>query len=332
MQPAALLYSKWPQWCRCSLSITAPCSRNPASGRKAAATLCWSVKTQALMLGAYRDAVLQIGLDMLLHYDEVVLMNYTLAGPVGGCSCHVCCDGWAPGAGFLGPDPPLCYAQPPLWRGKSHGAGAYSIPLCCGAFPHDGRPFLLTGRRPPCPPAMKIPSACTKRSLPPILPPLVTGGIPLWIQKTWQAFSSTPLWPAPSCCWRTAGARFSSAAAFLPPYADELRRTDGQAAAELYDYLKSETDYPVDDLLRALLPVQPLAAMAQNLHWHYILPQTAGECAPVLLDANTLGKRLRPAAGCRPLPAAAACCRGGGLLLCPVYANQPAAGPGGRTV
>ena len=33
-------------------------------------------------VGAYRDAVLQIGLDMLLHYDEVVLMNYT-AGPVG---------------------------------------------------------------------------------------------------------------------------------------------------------------------------------------------------------------------------------------------------------
>lgn len=34
-------------------------------------------------VGAYRDAILQIGLDMLLHYDEVVLMNYTLAGPVG---------------------------------------------------------------------------------------------------------------------------------------------------------------------------------------------------------------------------------------------------------
>ena len=34
-------------------------------------------------VGAYRDAVLQIGLDTLLQYDEVVLMNYTLAGPVG---------------------------------------------------------------------------------------------------------------------------------------------------------------------------------------------------------------------------------------------------------
>ena len=73
------------------------------------------------------------------------------------------------------------------------------------------------------------------------------------------------------------------------------------AAAELYDYLKSETDYPVDDLLRALLPVQPLAAMAQNLHWHYILPQTAGECAPILLDANTLAK------GCALQPDAVYC-------------------------
>ena len=86
------------------------------------------------------------------------------------------------------------------------------------------------------------------------------------------------------------------------------KRQDGQAAAELYDYLKSETDYPVDDLLRALLPVQPLAAMAQNLHWHYILPQTAGECAPILLDANTLAKgcALQPdAVYCLPLVRAA---------------------------
>ena len=104
------------------------------------------------------------------------------------------------------------------------------------------------------------------------------------------------------------GCPFFKRRSFFTPYADELRRTDGQAAAELYDYLKSETDYPVDDLLRALLPVQPLAAMAQNLHWHYILPQTAGECAPILLDANTLAKgcALQPdAVYCLPLPRAA---------------------------
>ena len=117
-----------------------------------------------------------------------------------------------------------------------------------------------------------------------------------------------PIMACPKLLLADRGCPFFKRRSFFTPYADELRRTDGQAAAELYDYLKSETDYPVDDLLRALLPVQPLAAMAQNLHWHYILPQTAGECAPVLLDANTLAKgcALQPdAVYCLPLPRAA---------------------------
>ena len=181
----------------------------------------------------------------------------------------------------------LCAAT--ALAGQKHGAGAYSIPLCCGAFPHDGRLFcLLAGGRP----------AASYEDSVRLHETQFTAHFAA-LGYRWDTFVDTkdlaslfinPLWPAPSCCWRTAGARFSSAAAFFTPYADELRRTDGQAAAELYDYLKSETDYPVDDLLRALLPVQPLAAMAQNLHWHYILPQTAGECAPILLDANTLAK------------------------------------------
>ena len=117
-----------------------------------------------------------------------------------------------------------------------------------------------------------------------------------------------PIMACPKLLLADRGCPFFKRRSFFTPYADELRRTDGQAAAELYDYLKSETDYPVDDLLRALLPVQPLAAMAQNLHWHYILPQTAGECAPILLDANTLAKgcALQPdAIYCLPLLRAA---------------------------
>ena len=101
------------------------------------------------------------------------------------------------------------------------------------------------------------------------------------------------------------GCPFFKRRSFFTPYADELRRTDGQAAAELYDYLKSETDYPVDDLLRALLPVQPLAAMAQNLHWHYILPQTAGECVPVCW-MPTLWQKAAP---CSRMPSTACRCR-----------------------
>ena len=101
------------------------------------------------------------GVAAIFTYRDVPQKRFTMAGQtypepspydrlildrrgrfVGG-------GGGAPGVGLGGPAPPLCYAQPPLWRGKSHGAGAYSIPLCCGAFPHDGRLFcLLAGGRP----------------------------------------------------------------------------------------------------------------------------------------------------------------------------------------
>ena len=81
--------------------------------------------------------------------------------------------------------------------------------------------------------------------------------------------------------------------------------SDGQAAAELYDYLKSETDYPVDDLLRALLPVQPLAAMAQTCTGIISCRKRPGECAPVLLDA-TLWQKAAP---CSRMPSTACRCR-----------------------
>ena len=65
-------------------------------------------------VGAYREALLTLGREKLAEYEEIVLMNYTLAGPV--CS--------------LGAAPPLCHAEPPLWR---RSARASAIPFYCGA-------------------------------------------------------------------------------------------------------------------------------------------------------------------------------------------------------
>ena len=61
-------------------------------------------------VGAYRDAVLQIGLDMLLQYDEVVLMNYTLAGPVGDVAAMFAAMDGRPELDFWGPATMLCAA------------------------------------------------------------------------------------------------------------------------------------------------------------------------------------------------------------------------------
>lgn len=72
---------------------------------------------------------------------------------------------------------------------------------------------------------------------------------------------------------------------FFTDYADELRRTDGAAAAQLYAYLKEHTGYPVDTLVAELLPVQPLHTLAQNLHWRRVLPM---QRAPAAQDRNVV--------------------------------------------
>ena len=72
------------------------------------------------------------------------------------------------------------------------------------------------------------------------------------------------------------------------PYADELRRTDGCAAGELYRYVKAHTEFPVDLLLASLLQTQPMAALAKNLHWNYVIAEPAAEVP----DLAALGLRL----------------------------------------
>ena len=75
------------------------------------------------------------------------------------------------------------------------------------------------------------------------------------------------------------GCPFFKRRSFFTPYEDELRRTDGAAARELYDYLCRVTDYPVEQLVGSMLRSQPLSVVAKNLHWHYVVdavPQKTG--------------------------------------------------------
>lgn len=258
-------------------------------------------------VGAYRDAVLQTGLDMLLQYDEVVLMNYTLAGPVGNAAAMFAVMDGRPELDFWG------LTRHYAMRSHRFGGAKAMVPE------HIQSHFVVVRSR-----MMADFFAYWQAAA---LPTSYEDSVRLHetqftahfaaLGYRWDTFVDTkdlaslfvnPIMACPKLLLADRGCPFFKRRSFFTPYADELRRTDGQAAAELYDYLKSETDYPVDDLLRALLPVQPLAAMAQNLHWHYILPQTAGECAPILLDANTLAKgcALQPdAVYCLPLPRAA---------------------------
>ena len=70
-------------------------------------------------VGAYKEALLTLGREKLAEYEEVILMNFTLAGPVRRY-------GRAGGTRLLGTDAPLRHAEPPLWW---RGAGTPAIPL-----------------------------------------------------------------------------------------------------------------------------------------------------------------------------------------------------------
>lgn len=247
-----------------------------------------------LDVGAYRDALLHFGREALDGFDEIILMNYTLAGPVfpletmfsamdertdldfWGLSCH--------------------YAM----RSRRFGKHGY-VPE------HIQSHFIAVRRRMyedfwQYWQNMQLPSSyedsirCHETRFTRHFARLGYRWDTFVEADRWRGLFVNPIMACPRELMEGQGCPFFKRRSFFTPYADELRRTDGCAAARLYAYLKNCTDYPVDALIADLLPVQSLAAMAQNLHWHYILPESTAGQLPEKLCADDLrtGKQLRP--------------------------------------
>ena len=62
---------------------------------------------------------------------------------------------------------------------------------------------------------------------------------------------------------------------FFQDYDDILFHTTGQPARELYEYVRDHTNYGVDLILENLLRTCHHDDLAKNLHWNYILPSVA---------------------------------------------------------
>lgn len=62
---------------------------------------------------------------------------------------------------------------------------------------------------------------------------------------------------------------------FFQDYDDILFHTTGQPARELYEYVRDHTSYSVDLILENLLRTCHHDDLAKNLHWNYILPSVA---------------------------------------------------------
>ena len=233
-------------------------------------------------VGAYRDAVLQIGLDMLLQYDEVVLMNYTLAGPVGDVAAMFAAMDGRPELDFWG------LTRHYAMRSHRFGGAKAMVPE------HIQSHFVVVRSR-----MMADFFAYWQAAT---LPASYEDSVRLHetqftahfaaLGYRWDTFVDTkdlaslfvnPIMACPKLLLADRGCPFFKRRSFFTPYADELRRTDGTAARTLYDYVKQETNYPVDLLLAALLQRQPLEALARELHWQYVLPDAAPvEPAPEL--------------------------------------------------
>lgn len=247
-----------------------------------------------LDVGAYRDALTHIGRAALEGFDEVILMNYTLAGPV--CSLERMFE--------------IMEARPELdfWGLSRHYAMHSRRFGTGGNVPEHIQSHFIAVRR-------RMYDDFWKYWMSVKLPGSYEESIRLHETRftayfsalgyrwdtfvngdTWRSRFVNPIMGCPKELVEREGCPFFKRRSFFTPYADELRRTDGCAAAALYRYLKSETSYPVDALIRSLLTTQSLAEMAQNLHWHYRIPENGEKLHTEPLSSADLasGAKLCP--------------------------------------
>ena len=225
-------------------------------------------------VGAYQQALLSLGRDAVCRYTELILMNYTLAGPVSplatmwetmerreeldfwGLTRHYAMQSRR----FGGAVPEHLQSHFLAIRGKMLASEDFWAYWQKMKLPHSYEESVIFHE---------------------------TRFTRYFAQKgyKWDSYVQTedlkgifinPIMACPKELLAERHCPFFKRRSFFTSYRDELRRTDGNAAAELYAYLRQAASYPVDDLVRSLLRTQPLSTLAQNLHWHYVVAEHCG--------------------------------------------------------
>lgn len=244
-------------------------------------------KNVGLDVGAYRETLFLLGREAVCQYDELVLMNYTLAGPVCPLTAMWQSMEQRQELDFWGLT--RHYAMRSRRFGgrvpehlQSHFLAIRGRMLCSDAFWQYWQQIQL-------PKSYEESVACHE-----------TRFTNYFSERgyTWDSYVPTddlkttfinPIMACPQELLENRRCPFYKRRSFFTPYEDELRRTDGNAAAELYAYLRCRTMYPVDALLRSLLRTQPLAVLSKNMHWHYIVKEQSAQAG---LDLQAKGLRL----------------------------------------
>lgn len=218
-------------------------------------------------VGAYRAALFALGKEKLQPYDELVLMNYTLAGPVISLSSMFTAMDARPTLGFWGLSRHYAMRSRRFGGQVPEHLQSHFLAIRSALFSQEA--FWRYWKEMPTP-----------RSYEESVQYHETRFTVYFAQQgfAWDSYLQTddlknifinPMIACPRELIAHRRCPFFKRRSFFTPYEDELRRTDGGAAAELQVYLQTKTEYPVDLLLRSLLRTQSLSALAKNLHWRY---------------------------------------------------------------
>lgn len=237
-------------------------------------------------VGAYREALLTIGREALAEYEELVLMNYTLAGPV--CELQAMFEAMQarPALDFWGLTRHYAMKSPRFGGNVPEHIQSHFLALRPRLFTSDD--FWRYWQEMPLPKSYE--ESVIRHE---------TRFTPYFAAKgyTWDTYVQTedmrgvfinPIMACPRELLEKRGCPFFKRRSLFTPYGDELRRTDGMAARELCGYLHEKTSFPLDLLLVSLLKTQPLAALSKNLHWLYVV----GMPTQTQADPAVLGLRL----------------------------------------
>ena len=246
-----------------------------------------------LDVGAYRQALLQIGRGELQTFDEVVLMNYTLAGPVRSLEEMFARMDERRDLDFWGLS--RHYAMRSRRFGKNGFVPEHIQSHFIAVRPRMYDDFWDYWQKMELPRSYEDSVRLHETRFTEYFSSLGYRWDTVVDADAWRDLFVNPIMACPRELIEGENCPFFKRRSFFTPYADELRRTDGCAASRLYELLKKENTFPVDELLRSLLPNQSLAQMARNLHWRYLLPQEAGE-RPIPLTPQQLesGGKLAP--------------------------------------